>query len=419
MNTNLSVIGSETISGGLAVGSNAVVSGTATIGTQLTVLGASTLVGNVYLQNNASVSGSANIGSNINVVGTIVGTALQISGPFASVSGNVAAGSSLFVGQSASISGAASISGVLLVNNTGSFANNVAIGTGLYVGGAASVTGNINAAMNANVGSNLTVGNSASITNNITAGGTISSQYGSFTGLTAGNAIVMNSLVVEGASNFISSIVSTYEDLNLQLGLNQSRRVSAVSAGTVTAASGGDTASQWTAGVYAVITGQDHFSTGTLTGYEPVLQCTYATLTSVGSYLLCFNRVDVSTATQINYLTDLGFPTGYDLSANVVYAAQISTGALYGKAGLTFNSYSSISGQGMVTNSTRNCLFDNDTFLLSRSDAEVVDLNLSRDDQGGEPLESILQDKQLECPEPLHTDPKHTRYSRHGWWKSI
>lgn len=396
--TDLQIGGSSSISGHLSVGSNATITGYAiigsnlsvgssvTIGTDLFVGGQSSVTGNVSVGSNATISGSTWIGTNLVVYSSITGTALTINGPFASISGNVAVGSSVFVMESASISGNASITGNLLVNHTATISQNLFIGTDVYIGGASSLTGNLDVKSNVSIGTNLAVGSNASISHNAYVGGTLVAPFGSITNLTAGNAFIMNNLIVEGTTDYINTKVQTLQDLSLELGLSESRHV--ISANETTSpvtffldGSGDGTVSVVPVGSFAIMTNIDQFTAGTGTGYEPILEITSSSLTN-GTYSVQFKKHDGGSISSVDGLPDVGFSGGFDFTSNVVTMGQLADGSLYGKPGLSFNTYSTLS-TGTLTNTTRNMYFDEHALNVYRSNHEIVDLNLSGTSRSG------------------------------------
>lgn len=385
----------------LFVGRNATISGNAFIGTSLTVGSSLTVVANSFVNGSSTVSGSAYIGTNLIVNSTITGTALQITGPFASITGNVNIGTSLTVGSSltvvanAFINGSSTISGSqyigtnLIVNSTitgtalqitGPFASitgSVNIGTNITVGGNEAVLGSSTISGSQYIGSNLVVNNNASITNILYANNFVS-NFGSITNLTAGHAIVMNDLIVEGSTSYINTTVTTFDDLNIQLGLNHVRTVvGTLSGGTflLNGTEDGGT-SAVPVGAFAVMNGPDQFTLGTQLGYSPILQVTTSTLTT-GTYSVTFTKWDGGSQTAVASPSDIGFPSGYNFSQNITSLGQVASGAVYGKAGMTFNTYSTLSS-GAYQNNTKSILFDdgNDRVNILNQNNEVVDMNI-------------------------------------------
>ena len=391
----------------LLVGRNATISGNAWIGTSLTVGSSLQVAANSYVSGSSSVTGSQYIGTNLIVTSTITGTALQITGPFASITGNVNIGTSLTVGSSlqvlanAYVTGSSTVSGSqyigtnLIVNSTitgtalqitGPFASitgNVNIGTSLTVGSSLQVlansyvTGSSSVSGSQYIGTNLMVNNNASITNTLYANSFVS-NFGSITNLTAGHAIIMNDLIVEGNTSYVNTAVSTFEDLNLQLGLNHVRTVIGTLSGGTFLLNGTEDAgtSLVAVGAFALMNGPDQFTTGTSLGYEPVLQVTTSTLTA-GTYSVTFTKWDGGSQTAVQQPTDIGFPSGYNFSQNITSLGQIATASVYGKAGLSFNTYNTLSS-GAYQNNTKAILFDdgNDRVDFLNESKEVVDMNI-------------------------------------------
>lgn len=385
----------------LFVGRNATISGNGFIGTSLTVGSSLMVVADSFVTGSSSISGNQYVGTNLVVNSTITGTALQISGPFASITGSVNIGTSVRVGSSltvvadAFVNGSSTISGSqyigtnLIVNSTitgtalqitGPFASitgSVNIGTSLTVGGNETVMGNSTISGSQYIGSNLVVNNNASITNVLYANNFVS-NFGSITNLTAGHAIVMNDLIVEGKTSYVNTTVTTFDDLNIQLGLNHTRTVIGTASGGTFLLNGTEDGgtSAVAVGAFAVMNGPDQFTAGTGSGYSPILQVATSTL-ATGTYSVTFTKWDGGSQTAVTSPVDIGFPSGYDFSHNITSLGQVANGSIYGKAGLTFNTYSTLSS-GAYQNNTKALLFDNDHDRLDilSSSKEVVDMNI-------------------------------------------
>ena len=355
----------------LFVGRNATISGNTWIGTSLTVGSSLQVIADAFVNGSTSISGSAFVGTNLVVTSTITGTALQITGPFASITGNVAVGTSLYVRQNASITGG------LLVGDSATISNDLTVGTDLFVLGSSTITNNIAVLGNANIGTNLVVSNNASITKTLYANSFVS-NFGSITNLTAGHAIIMNDLIVEGSTSYQNTTVTTFEDLNVQLGLNNVRTVLGTLSGGTFLLNGSEDAgtSLVAVGAFAVMNGPDQFTGGTKLGYEPILQVTNSTL-SAGTYSVTFTKWDGGSQTAVQQPTDIGFPAGYDFTQNITSLGQVADGSVYGKSGFTFNTYSTLSS-GAYQNNSKAILFDNANDRLNVLDEskEVVDMNL-------------------------------------------
>jgi hypothetical protein len=133
----------------------------------------------------------------------------------------------------------------------------------------------------------------------------------------------------------------------------------------------------YSVGQYCIVSNADQFTAGTGVGYQPVLQVTSATFAG-GSYTLQFNKSDGGSVTSVSTLPDIYLPTGFDFVGNAVSMSQVSNGDLYGKPGMSFNTYGTVT-TGTVTsviNNTRQMYFDTDALNVLTSNNEVVDMNI-------------------------------------------
>ena len=205
-----------------------------------------------------------------------------------------------------------------------------------------------------------------------------SATYGSISKLTAGDAIIVNSLIVEGSTDYINTTVDTIKDLQLQMGLSESRRlVSETNGSPATFTIDGSldgTVSVISNGAYAILSDVSEFTTGTLLGYRPVLQVVSSTLSN-GNYTITLNKHDGGSISAVNQLSDVNIPAGTDFSANIYTFSQISNGSVYGMPGLSFNTYATQAGT-VVANTTRCMYFGTNSLNVYKSNQDVIDLNL-------------------------------------------
>jgi carbonic anhydrase/acetyltransferase-like protein (isoleucine patch superfamily) len=389
--TNLYVLGSSSITGNLAVGSDSVLSGSLTLGSTLIAL------------QSATISGSVQIGTGLVVGGSVV------------LGGSITVGSSASIGIDLAVGGQATVTGGLNVGSSAVVQGTLTVGTQLTVNGFATIAGDIWIGSDTFIGGGATVSGGASISQNLWVGGTITAPYANISNITAQNALILTSLIVEG--NYVNTTVSTTQDLQMNLGLGESRQLLSFAAGTFTANAQEDTAPVWAVGDFVLVTAPDVF-TGTIAGSEIVLEISALTFDPV-AHTYVFSAVAQSdgVVTPVAALTDFGYPAAYDFTSNIVTVSLVYADNYEGEAGLFFNTYSTLS-VGTVTNSTRSLVFSEEALNMSRLNSEVIDMNLvggtrlgSRDD----PAYSV-NGKPLLSTNRLFVDTKSTLSGQSGMY---
>lgn len=370
---------SGTILGALYVGSSATIAGSLNVIQDFYGSSSGTLLGALYVGSSSTIAGSLTVLQDIfgSSSGTILGNL------FVGTGGTIA--DSLKVGTNVAVGGQASITGNLSIGSCATVAGSLWIGTDLHVAGDATITDSLAVLNSAAVSTNLTVGGYGSVNGNFYSGGTLVAPYGSITNLVAANAVIMSNLIVEGTTEYINTTVSTQEDLNMQLGVFNSRRVTASDGLTYTLDGvSGDPGNTYSASsnIYGILTPTDELFTNTQ-GNTLVLEITSCTFSSTtNKYQLQFkaHKEDGSVA-PVQSLTDVGLTANYSFSSNVVTFSLLVDPSLYGKPGFTFNTYSSLSGT--ITNTAREMIFGQESLEVYRQDGEVIDLNLSGTKRAG------------------------------------